>query len=127
MGNVFLKLNNLPTGDEKDKKRKSCIALAKESIEKKEVFSFPGIEPDVYARLKASEEVGYCTPIDVLVKRFEKEGIKLCFGRDSEMGDVFVLPSGSDDLVNDSIFLGQLQVNDSTEEKLRKLILLNRA
>lgn len=116
----------MPQGiNEKERKRKKCIDLAMESIEKGERLSFPGIAPDVYERLKASEEEGYCTPIDDLIERFKKEGIKLCFGRDVEKGDIFVLPVGSDDLVNDSVFLGQLQIEGS-EEKLQELISLSR-
>jgi len=39
-------------------------------------------------------------------------------------GDVYILPSQSDDVVNDGIFLRQLRITEGMDERLKKLIVL---
>jgi hypothetical protein len=108
--------------------KEKYISLAKELFESQERFSFPGIDPDAYARMKAAEEEypGYTTPIDELIARFRQEGLKVALGKYPESGNVFILPAGSDDIEQDGISPGQLQVNDQMDEKLKTLILMSK-
>lgn len=113
--------------NEKERKKGEFIALAKELDESHESFLFPGIDPESYATLKSSEEEfpGYTTPIDTLVERFENEGMKVALGEYPDSGNVFILPSGSDDIENDSVFPRHLQVDEAMDERIKRLILLN--
>jgi hypothetical protein len=103
--------------------------LAKELSESRESIPFPGIDSEGYQKLKANDEEfpGFVTPIDELVKRFESEGIKVVFGRDPESGNVFILPFGSDDVENDSIFPKHLQVGEAMDSRLKELVLVSRS
>lgn len=107
---------------------RKIAGLAKELNERREGFPFPGINPYSYQKLKADEEEfpGYATPIDELVQRFKREGIKVVFGNDPESGNVYILPQGSDDVINDGILPKHLQVIEGMDRKLKELILLNR-
>jgi len=112
----------------RDQKVKELLTLATELRESQETFPFPGIEAEAYAKLKASDEEfpGCVTPIDELLERFKSEGIKISLGAHPESKDVFILPAQSDDLVNDSIFPKHLQINETMDERLKKLILANK-
>ncbi len=114
--------------DEREQEIKEIIALATELRESQEVFPFPGINSEAYSIIKSYEEKfpGYVTPIDELVERFEREGIKVALGVSPENEDVFILPAQSDDLRNDSILLNNLQINEAMDERLKKLILANK-
>ncbi|MFA4817809.1 MAG: hypothetical protein WC608_03780 [Parcubacteria group bacterium] len=113
---------------EKEQRKKRIIDLAKELSESRESFPFPGVNPHSYQKLKADEEEfpGYVTPIDELIHRFKREGMKVVFGNDPESGNVFILPRGSDDVENDSIFPKHLQVVEGMDRRLKELILLYR-
>jgi hypothetical protein len=115
--------------NEKEDRKKRIIALAKELSESRESISFPGIDAESYQKLKANDEEfpGFVTPIDELVQRFENEGIKVVFGRDPESGNVFILPFGSNDVENDSIFPKHLQIDESMDSRLKELILASRS
>lgn len=109
-------------------KKERIIALARELFESREVFPFPNISPEAYAKIQADEKEmpGFATPIDELVERFRNEGMKVVLGKHPESGNVFILPAQSDDIENDSIFPKHLQLSDGMNEKLRELILLSR-
>ena len=63
----------------------------------------------------------------MLVERFENEGIKVApVGEYPNNDDVFILPSGSDDIESDSVFPRFLQINETMDERLKELILLNK-
>lgn len=111
--------------NEREKRRKRIIALAKELNESQESFPFPGIDADSYQKLKATDEEfpGFTTPIDELIQRFITEGIKVVSGDDPESGNVFILPFGSNDIESDSISPKQLQPDESMDSRLGKLIL----
>lgn len=113
---------------EKEQKKEGFIALAKELSESHESFSFPGIDPESYATLKSAEEefLGYTTPIDTLIERFENEGMKIALGEYPDSGNVFVVPSGSDDIENDSVFPRHLQIDETMDERLKQLISLQK-
>jgi len=112
----------------RDQKIKEILALATEFHENQEIFAFPGLEGAVYAKLKASDEEfpGYVTPIDELLERFRNEGIKVSLGVHPESKDIFILPAQSSDLVNDSILLRHLQIDEAMDERFKKLILANK-
>lgn len=111
--------------EEKERKKKEFIALAQGLSEKREGFPFPGIDPGSYAELKAIEEEfpGFATPIDELIKKFESTGFKVVFGEHGERGDIFVLPSSSNDIENDGLFPRHLNISDDMDEALKRLIL----
>lgn len=112
----------------RDQKVKELLALATELRESQETFPFPGIEAEAYAKLKASDEEfpGCVTPIDELVERFRNEGMKVSLGAYSESEFVFILPAQSGDLRNDSVYPRHLQISETMDERLKKLILANK-
>jgi hypothetical protein len=117
----------IPTRSEKEPTRKEkIIALAIELAESQEVFSFPGIDPESYAKMKAGEEEdpGCTTPIDELVESFGSKGIMVLLGKNPQSGNVFILPRNSDNIEMDSISPRQLKISEGMNEKLRELILL---
>lgn len=115
--------------NEKEQKKEEIIALARELSESQESFPFPGITPESYAGLKSDEEKfpDCVTPIDTLVERFENEGIKVALGEYPENGEVYIVPSGSDDVENDGIFLRHLQINETMDERLKQLTSLKKS
>jgi hypothetical protein len=117
---------NQAENEAKEQKRSEVVALARELSESNENFSFPGIHPESYAKIKAEleEYPGCSTPIDELLERFRNEGMKVVLGADPESGNVFILPGGSDDIENDSLLLKSLQVDEIIDERLKELILL---
>jgi len=112
--------------EEKEQRIKKILDLVKKLGESQEVLNFPGIDQGSYLKMKSEEKIlpGYATPIDELIERFEKEGIKVVLGNHPDSGNVFVLPTGSNDIENDSILIQHLQVDMITNENLRKLVLI---
>lgn len=110
---------------EKEQKKERFIALAKELNESHESFPFPGIDPEFYASLKSVDEEfpGYTTPIDALVERFENEGMKVVLVGEHP---VLIIPSGSNDTENDSVSPRHLQIDETMDERLKQLILLQK-
>ena len=110
--------------DEKEIRRKEIVALAMELVEKQETFSFSGIDPEAYLKMKATDEEypGFTTPIDKLIERFKQEGMKVVLGKYPESGNVFILPAGSNDIENDSISPHQLDIGGITDDGLKRLI-----
>ena len=124
-----------PASDENPKEQKeveelgaSIIDLAKELIESQENFSFPGIDSDAYQKIKAVDDEfsGLTTHIDEIIKRAEKEGIKVVLGEGSGSSNVFILPSGSDDVENDCISPRHLRIDETMDDRLKELILKGR-
>ncbi|MFA5777224.1 MAG: hypothetical protein WC906_02190 [Parcubacteria group bacterium] len=113
---------------ERAEQKRKRIALAKELSEIHERIPFSGIDPEHYAKLKAEEEEypGYATPIDELVERFRNEGMKVAFGRDPKSGNIFILPSGSEDIENDSILPQHLNLDGIMDGRLKELVLLSK-
>ena len=119
----------IPTSSEKEPTRKEkIIALAAELFESNETFSFSGIDPESYSKMKASEEEDsrHTTPVDDLIERFKNEGMKVVLGKNPQSGNVYVLPSESINIEMDSISPRQLQLGEEMNEKLKELILLIR-
>jgi len=111
-------------GPPRQSPREKYIQLARGLFESHEHFPFSGIDPDEYSKMRASEEEfpGYTTPIDELIERFEKEGMKVVLGKHPESGNVFILPAGSEDIEQDSIAPRQLQISDGMDERLKNLV-----
>jgi hypothetical protein len=112
------------TNERMDTRNEELKALAKELYESHEIFPFPGLDAESYAKLKASDEEfpGYTTPIDELIERFKKEGIKVALGKNPDGGNIFILPAQSDGIERDSVFPKHFQTNTELNEKLRRLI-----
>jgi len=116
-------------GDNKrEQRRERIIALAKELSENQEGFLFSGIDSTFYEKTKAEEEEfpSLATPIDELVERFKSEGIKVVLGKNPKSGNVFILPLGSNDVENDSIFPKYLEITEGIDEKLKELVLADK-
>ena len=118
-----------PTPIEKEPTRKEkIIALTIELRGSHETFAFPGIDPEAYSKMKATDEEypGYTTSTDELIERFKNEGAKVALGKNPESGNVFVVPAQSSDIEMDSISPQQLQLTEEMDERLKELILLVR-
>ncbi|MBI2053580.1 MAG: hypothetical protein HYT41_02460 [Candidatus Sungbacteria bacterium] len=113
--------------------RKQEIALAHELAEGGEVFSFPGIDPEAYAKLKADEEE-FATydipiemaPIDEIIRRLADEGMKIVLGPNPETGNIYILPKDSHNTGRDSILPKSLRIVEGMDARLKALILLDR-
>jgi hypothetical protein len=116
-----------PQRFERRNPKEKLVALAKELSQSGEQFPFSGIGPEAYSKMKATDEEypGYTTPIDELIERFENEGMKVVLGTDPESGNVFILPSQSDDIAMDSISPKQLTLNEEMDSRIKELILLS--
>lgn len=93
-------------------------------LERIESFPFPGISAESYERLKTDEEEmpGFCTPIDELITRFEKEGVKVVITGVT----IQILPRNSDNILEDSVLPRNLEIVDGMDPDLRRLIELDR-
>jgi hypothetical protein len=114
--------------ESKENKKLEYIKLAKELSERQESIPFPGVNSESYAIIKSEQEEfpGFATPIDELVERFKAEGMKVSLGNHPESGNVFIVPFGSDDIENDSLFPRHLMTVSDMDELVNKLILLNK-
>jgi len=106
---------------------KECILLVTELIEKHEVLPFSEINPEAYSKIKTEQEIypGYSTPIDDLLIKFKEQGIKVVFTDDPNSGNICILPSGSNDIINDSLFPRHLNQTENMNALLKKLIELD--
>jgi|SRR3989344_1834683 len=100
------------------------ILLAEELSRQVKGFPFPGISREARDKIKAGEEEdpGYATPIDVLLERFQRHGMKVVLGKNPESGNIFILPRDSDDIEQDNLFPKHLDIHDGMDPKLIKLI-----
>jgi hypothetical protein len=102
--------------------------LAAELSRNPEPLAFPGIEPDALERIRAAdaEYPGLTTPIDEIISRCQSEGIKVVFGKDPSSTNVFILPAKSTDIEADSIVPKTLNITDGMDERIKRLIILDR-
>jgi hypothetical protein len=113
------------TGAEGRRLQGEIVALARDLSERQERFTFPGMNSESYEKASATDKEypGYTTPIDVLLARFQLEGMRVVLSPgDPESGNVYVLPMGSDDIGADSISPRQLEVVADMDALLVKLI-----
>lgn len=113
----------------REQKNTEIALLAKEIVERNEIFPFPGIDPEAYLELKESDEKypGFTTPIDEIVRRCQTEGIKVFLGRNPDDGNVFLSPAQSEDRASDCLFPKHLQITEGMDEDLKRLILKTKA
>ena len=102
--------------------REKIVALGIELSESGELFPFPGMNRNEYQEIKENEDPFYHTPIDHLINRFQAEGLKVVLTKYGS--DVLILPSSSDDIVNDSLFPRSFGITEGMDERLKILILL---
>ncbi len=104
----------------------TIVELARELFESSETFPFPGIRLEEYTkRIESDKEFPeYSTPTDVILERMKHEGIKVVLGKNPELGTFFILPAGSTDIEMDNILPFQLQIPDSMDARLKRLLLL---
>lgn len=99
--------------------RERFISLASELAESQESFSFPGITAEAYARFKQDEEeisgyTDFATPIDALIEKFQKEGMRVIVGADDR--NVFLVPAHSPDTDIDANTIKLRTLTDATED-----------
>ncbi|MHB1163184.1 MAG: hypothetical protein ACYCZZ_01485 [Minisyncoccota bacterium] len=127
-----------PTPIEKEPtKKEKIIALAIELSESHEVFPFPGIDPEAYAKLKADitadadrSDYDISLPtLDEVVEHLGTQGMKVVLWKNRKgeyTGDVAIMPKQSTDR-DDSILPKHLQITEKMDERLKELILLVRS
>jgi len=118
-------LNTNP-GKERQERVSRILELVRKINESGENLPFSDIDPEAYLEMKKNydECPGYTTPIDEIIERCKKEGIKVVIGKYPESGNIFVLPAGSNDIEMDSFASYRLSINAVENEHLRELILL---
>ncbi len=111
---------------EKERMKQEYFALARELSEGGESLPFPGIDSDVRTLIQEDQEKypGYSTPIDSLVDRFEREGLRVVLGKYPD-SDVIVVPFHSTDIVMDSLSPKDLKIGGH-DSRLERLIVVNR-
>lgn len=110
------------------------VGLAIELSQRPEGFPFPSISRDAYAKIKTTEiqspdEPGFgrSTPIDILVERLQRHGMKVSTVENQQTTLVYILPLDSNDVVADSLFPRQLEAHAGVDPDLAKLITANKA
>jgi len=119
---------NIPNKSEqeiKEQELKNYIALAKELSERVEGFPFPGIKPESYLNMKATDEEfpGYSTAIDIMIENYKTQGMKVVLGNSPESGNVYFLPLNSESIEEDGLLIHYFVVTEDMDEDLKKLIL----
>lgn len=114
-------------GADIEKKRKERVSKMLELVEKinesGENLPFPGIDEETYLKMKKAEEFdpGFVTPVDEIIAKCKKAGIKIVPGDDRDSGNFFVLPADRNDFM-DSFSPHQLTINKIGNEHLKELI-----
>jgi len=116
-------------------RREKIIALARELSESSESLPFPGLDPEAYEKLKADiaadadrSDYDITSPtLDELVARFQSEGMKVTLGSNPLVGNVYILPMGSNDIQNESVLPKHLQITEGMDSRLKELILVSRS
>lgn len=103
--------------------------LARGLSEKGERFPFPGVNHESYSALKETEAQfpEYTAPVDELIGRFEAQGMKVVLAqRDPTSGNIYVLPSQSDDIEMDGLFPRHLEAAGIIDDRIKELIMLDK-
>ncbi len=105
-------LEPLPEMGEQKPDYSEYIACARELSERKEKFTFPGLNPEYYVQLKSSEVdfPGFTTPIDELIAQLQTSGMKVVSGPNPDSGNIYILPFDSTDISMDSLFPRHLDI-----------------
>jgi hypothetical protein len=131
--NNFESRSLIEESTEKDRAIERRDALALELFESGEVFPFPGILPESYEHLLEAEKFappGYVTPIDELIEKFTREGMKVEKGISWKTGSNIecVAPASSDGGLygEDLLHLKNLQIPANMDPKLAELVMLSK-
>ncbi|MDP2654962.1 MAG: hypothetical protein Q8P17_00105 [bacterium] len=130
-----------------ESRKERIAALSAELIESNETFSFPGIDPEAYLKLKtdiaAAEGMSLydvsSPTLDELIEMFQKEGMRVTLGDTPQAGNVFIIPAGRSDyyqpsrppgvsnmvMQDYSLSSKHLQTSE-VKEKLDELVLLKK-
>ena len=113
---------------EKKKLEKAAkiLILIEKIHESNESIPFPGIQPEIYSKMKKDEDEfpGYATPVDEIIERCKKEGIRVTLGKNPESNNVYILPASRADIERGEIQSDQLAIDAVENEHLRELIQL---
>lgn len=104
--------------------KEEYLRLAGELSQHEGGFKFPGINADDYSELRTTEDPtgNGPTPIDVLLERFEKEGMKIVVRKNSLGESVYVLPLESNTIEADALLPSYLKDTPDTDPEIRSLI-----
>lgn len=116
---------------EKEQAREKFFTLARELFMEDPVFSFPGIDADVLLRLQEADKEappGYITPIEDILERMKKEGIKIFLGKPErdDTGNVLVIPANSTDPTSDAVHAKNIMIVETSDSRLNELIRLSK-
>ena|ERR1035437_3171066 len=125
-----------PTVEKEPTRKEKIFALAIELSERTEALSFPGMDPEAYAGIKADieadvdrSEYDIASPtLDETIEHLKTQGMKVVLWKNRKgeyTGDVAIMPKQSTDR-DDSILPKNLQISEGMNEKLKELILLMR-
>jgi len=117
-----------PTSPEeaREKRKKEIFKLALELIESGETFPFPGVSKAFYNKSKIEEvdfvEMGLVTPIDDVIEKFQREGMKVVLGDDPMAINVLVIPGPNTKIDADSFLIQNLDIIRFMDPRIVKLI-----
>lgn len=100
--------------------------LVEKINESGEIIPFPGINPEAYSNMKKDEDEfpDFSTPIDEIIERCEKEGVRIVLGKNPESGNFWVVPADSTEYLMDCIPPHVLVLETIGNEHLKELIQL---
>jgi hypothetical protein len=97
--------------------------LAIELHESGKAFEFPGMDPEAEKILKEEQDEFFLnTPIDKLIEKFQKEGMRITLSPGTQ--EVFVVPAISQGIELNSVHPGDLDMDETNDEDLMELVYL---
>jgi|APSaa5957512535_1039671.scaffolds.fasta_scaffold168720_2 hypothetical protein len=108
--------------------RNDFIKMAIELNNNREVYAFSGISSEAFEGIKIAREnyPDLFTPIEKLLDEFRLKGMVIYPTKTKEKGNLFVVPTGSEDVVGDGIRLQDLDLAGITDDTLSKMIGISR-
>ena len=122
-------MNEKPPRLERDKSADRYLAMTQELCDRGEIFPFPGISPDSYAILKRDSEEfpDFACDIDLLIKRFTQEGIRVIASGNKHF---YVIPGNCTgtptEIESLSVFLRHMEPTATMDPGLRECIELSK-
>lgn len=108
--------------------KEEYIRLSEGLSQQSKAFQFFGLDDTAFAEINGEEEEypGWNTHINDLIRRFCDSGMKVALGKYPKTGNVFVLPSDSNDIESDGVLPRQLMVRHEMNPEFIKLIFADR-
>ena len=113
----------------KERKLADLLELSIEVSERKEAFPFSGLDPEEYAKIKATDEEypGFSTPVDEMIAKFEEQGMRLALSTfDSQKGNAYIIPGDMEPTQKNIEDWGlkpeNFEITNDMDESLKKLI-----